>query len=139
MQKYELVYLVLAAAFISVFTNNPVGGENLESDIPSAVWIRLQPITSPYSLCQSKMVFSEEYERTIIYRTMKKTGPVWWNVKGKILVESNLHWHQKCFLFKDLEVSLSERLTPTTTCGSHVAGGQNAENLPLFPYNQRAV
>lgn len=72
------------AAFIPVFTDNPVGGENLASDIPSAVWIRLQLITSPCTLCQSKKEFSEEYERTVINRTMKKNwGPVRWDVKEK--------------------------------------------------------
>lgn len=97
--------MVFVAAFISVFRDNPVGGENLAPDIPSALWIRLQPITSPCTLCQSKKVFSEKYERTIINRTIKKIkqGSVWWDVKEKILVGSNPHWHQKPFLFKDLE------------------------------------
>lgn len=72
MQKCELVDLVFVAAFISVFRDNPVGGENLAPDIPSALWIRLQPITSPCTLCQSKKVFSEKYEKTIINRTIKK-------------------------------------------------------------------
>lgn len=77
--------MVLAAGFISVFTDNPVGGENLAPDIPSAVWIRLQPITSPYTLCQSKKVFSETYERTIINRTVekKKKGPSLVRCQGK--------------------------------------------------------
>lgn len=34
MQKCELVYLVLAAAFISVFTDNPLGSENLAHIVP---------------------------------------------------------------------------------------------------------
>lgn len=66
MEKCTFVYLVLEAAFISVFTDNPVGGENLAADIPSAAWIRLQPITSQRTLCQSKKVFSEEYERKLL-------------------------------------------------------------------------
>jgi len=61
-----------------------VGGKNLAPDILSAEWIRLQPIKSQYTLCQSKKVFPEEYERTIINRTLKKTwGPIWWNVREK--------------------------------------------------------
>lgn len=72
MWKCEFIYLVLAEVFISVFTDNPMGGKNLAPDIFSAEWLRLQPIKSQYMVCWSK-VFSKEYEITIINRTMKKT------------------------------------------------------------------
>lgn len=66
MQKCELVYLVLAAAFISVFTDNPVGGENLAPDIPSAVWIGLQPITSHIHCASLRRYFQRHIKEQLL-------------------------------------------------------------------------
>lgn len=102
--------MVLAEAFISIFTDNPVGGKNLSPDMLSAEWIRLQPIKSQHTLCQSKTVFSEEYVRKIINRTLKKNwGPIWWDVREKTLAVTNPHWHS--FFLMTWKVSLRERLT----------------------------
>lgn len=78
--KCMFIYLGFAEAFRSVFTDNPVGGKNLAPDTLSAQWIRLQPITSQYTLCQSEKLFPGEQ---LLIELWKTWDPICWDVGEK--------------------------------------------------------
>lgn len=87
-----------------------MGGKILAPDTLSAEWIRLQPIKSQYTLCQSKKVFSEEYEKQLLIELGKKPEAQSSGISGKKPRQDQTLIGTRNSLMT-WKVSLSERLT----------------------------